>query len=171
MAGRGRVVVLLPGQAAALYAVCYQHPDYWHCIAAESKRTGDMVNSRKLFDDSETAHPIEPEEYIPVENIRGKLLLIGAEDDALWDTAKYIRRMEKRLAENRMNARSRRWFMPTAPTSFPGGDAENHAAGWLRSICEVRVSGSKKYPKECRQTRIDIEKRMCRVLAEWKGAK
>ena len=51
-----------------------------------------MVNSRKLFDDSETAHPIEPEEYIPVENIRGKLLLIGAEDDALWDTAKYIRR-------------------------------------------------------------------------------
>ncbi len=58
-----------------------------------------MVNSRKLFDDSETAHPIEPEEYIPVENIRGKLLLIGAEDDALWDTAKYIRRMEKRLAE------------------------------------------------------------------------
>lgn len=97
---------------------CYQHPDYWHCIAAESKRAGDMVNSRKLFDDSETAHPIEPEEYIPVENIRGKLLLIGAEDDALWDTAKYIRRMEKRLAENRMNARSRRWFMPTAPTSF-----------------------------------------------------
>ena len=68
---------------------CYQHPDYWHCIAAESKRAGDMVNSRKLFDDSETAHPIEPEEYIPVENIRGKLLLIGAEDDALWDTAKY----------------------------------------------------------------------------------
>ena len=30
---------------------------------------------------------------------------------------------------------------------------------------------AKKYPKECRQTRIDIEKRMCRVLAEWKGAK
>ena len=28
-----------------------------------------------------------------------------------------------------------------------------------------------KYLKECRQTRIDIEKRMCRVLTEWKGAK
>lgn len=34
--------------------------------------------------------------------------------------------------------------MPTAPTSFPGGNAENHAADWLRSICEVRISGSKK---------------------------
>lgn len=35
----------------------YQHPKYWQIIAAESKRTGDMLNSRKLFDDSETAHP------------------------------------------------------------------------------------------------------------------
>ena len=25
--------------------------------------------------------------------------------------------------------------------------------------------------KECHQTRIDIEKRMCRSLVEWKGAK
>ena len=57
---------------------CYKHPDYWHCIAAESKRTGDMVNSLKLFNDSEAAHPIEPQEYIPIENIRGRLLLIGA---------------------------------------------------------------------------------------------
>lgn len=39
------------------------------------------------------------EEYIPVENIHGKLLLIGAEDDVLWDAARYIHRMEKRLAE------------------------------------------------------------------------
>lgn len=30
---------------------------------------------------------------------------------------------------------------------------------------------ARKYPKECRETRKDIEKRMCRVLAEWKGEK
>ena len=28
-----------------------------------------------------------------------------------------------------------------------------------------------KYPKECRETRKDIEKRMCLCLAEWKGEK
>lgn len=67
---------------------CYQHPDYWRIISEESKRTGNMVASRKLFDDSEATHPITAEEFIKVENIR-----------ALWDTAKYIRRMEKRLAE------------------------------------------------------------------------
>ena len=78
---------------------CYQHPDYWRIISEESKRTGNMIASRKLFDDSEAAHPITEEEFIKVENICGKLFLVGAEDDALWDTAKYIRRMEKRLAE------------------------------------------------------------------------
>ena len=41
-----------------------------------------MINSRKLFDDSETAHPITEEEMIKLEKIHGTLLLIGAEDDA-----------------------------------------------------------------------------------------
>lgn len=37
-------------------------------------------------------------------------------------TAKYIRRMEKCLAEKRMNARLKQWFMLTAPTlSFRRG--------------------------------------------------
>ena len=36
---------------------------------------------------------------------------------------------------------------------------------------KLAFQAAKKYPKECRQTRIDIEKRMCRVLAEWKGVK
>ena len=36
---------------------------------------------------------------IKIEKIHGTLLLIGAEDDVLWDTAKYIRRMELRMKE------------------------------------------------------------------------
>ena len=78
---------------------CYQHPQYWQVIAEETRQSGDMLASRKLFDDSEAAHPITEDAYIKVENIRGRLLLIGAADDSLWDTAKYIRRMERRLAE------------------------------------------------------------------------
>ena len=58
-----------------------------------------MINSKKLFDDSEAAHPITEEEIIKIEKIHGTLLLIGAEDDVLWDTAKYIRRMELRMKE------------------------------------------------------------------------
>lgn len=52
-----------------------------------------MIASTELFIASEFAHPIQEEERIKVERIHGKLLLIGAEDDALWETAKYIRRI------------------------------------------------------------------------------
>ena len=59
---------------------CYQHPDYWRIILEESKRTGNMIASRKLFDDSEAAHPITEEEFIKVENIRGKLFQMCIRD-------------------------------------------------------------------------------------------
>ena len=42
-----------------------------------------MINSRKLFDDSEKAHPITEDEMIKIEKIHGTVLLIGAEDDVL----------------------------------------------------------------------------------------
>lgn len=87
------------GKPLPYMSFCYQQPDYWNIISEESKRTGNMIASRKLFNGSEAAHTITEEEFIKVENIRGKLFLAGAEDDALWDAAKYIHRMEKRLAE------------------------------------------------------------------------
>ena len=49
-------------------------------IKKETKRTGDMINSRKLFDDSEKAHPITEDETIKIEKIHGTLLLIGEEE-------------------------------------------------------------------------------------------
>lgn len=150
----------------------YQHPQYWQCIATETKRTGDMVNSWKLFDDSEKAHPITEAEFIKVENIKGKLLLIGAEDDVLWDTAKYIRRMEKRLAE-KLHECEIETMVYTHGTHFvfPEGMLKIMLPVGSGLFVKLAFQAAKKYPKECRQTRKDIEKRMNRTLAEWKGAK
>ena len=75
----------------------YKHPDYWKVIEQETKGTGNMLCSRKLFDDSEKAYNLTEKEMIKVENICGKLCLIGADDDTLWNTGKYIRRMDERL--------------------------------------------------------------------------
>ena len=55
----------------------------------KAKRTGDMINSRKLFDDSEKAHPITEDEMIKIEKIHGTLL----PEDLLWDTV--FRRMKQ----------------------------------------------------------------------------
>ena len=81
------------GKQLPFLPYAYRHPVYWQMIQKESKEGKDMVASRKLFDESERLHPLMEEEKIKVEKIKGKLILIGAEDDVLWDTCKYIRRM------------------------------------------------------------------------------
>ena len=101
-----------------------------------------------------------------------KLLLIGAEDDVLWDTAKYIRRMEKRLAE-KLHECEIETMVYTHGTHFvfPEGMLKIMLPVGSGLFVQLAFQAAKKYPKECRQTRIDIEKRMCRTLAEWKGEK
>ena len=106
-----------------------------------------MINSRKLFDDSEKAHTITEDEMIKIEKINGILLLIGAEDDVLWDTAKYIRRMKQRMKEH------------------------PHTCRLEYVIYEHGFQAARKHPKECRSTRLDIDQRVRNAVAEWKSRK
>ena len=148
---------------------CYKHPEYWHVIEQETKRTGDMVNSRKLFEDSEKAHPITEDEMIRIERIHGKLLLVGAEDDALWDTAKYIRRMKKRLEERphqcnpefAIYAHGTHFVFPQSmlKTMLPVGSG---------IFMKLAFKAAKRYPKECLETREDIDRRVRNAVEEWK---
>ena len=95
--GDNESTVTWQGKPLPYLPYAYRHPEYWQRIVADSKAGGDRITSRKMFDESERRHPIREEERIKVEKIRGKLIFIGAEDDVLWDTCKYIRRMKERL--------------------------------------------------------------------------
>lgn len=41
--------------------------------------------------------PVPEECFVPVERIGGRLLVLAAEDDSMWESAKYARRMQQRL--------------------------------------------------------------------------
>ena len=104
---------------------------------------------------------------IKVENIHGKLLLIGAEDDGLWDTARYIRRMDKRLA-------GRQHFCEYKALVYEHGTHFVFPETLLKSMipCSKFVlrfffADAKKYPEECRRTRISIEKEITEAFQEW----
>jgi len=157
------------GQPLPYMPFVYQHPQYWKCIAEESKRNKDMINSRKLFDDSEKAHPITEAELIKVENIRGKLVLIGAEDDALWDTVKYIRRMEKRLAERTHNCQVEiAIYDYCTHYVFPDGILKSILPVGSGLFVKMAFSSAKRHPAECKKARVDIERRIIANIKEWK---
>ena len=156
------------GEPLPYMPFCYPHPQYWQVIAQETKQAGAMLASRKLFDDSEAAHPITEAETIRVENIQGHLLLIGAADDVLWDTEKYIRRMERRLAK-----RSHACTVEAAVYDhgthfvFPEGMLKTMLPVGADLFVKLAFREARVFPRECKAARLDIQRRVVKSLADW----
>lgn len=146
----------------------YRHPEYWQRIAADSKAGGDRIASRPMFDESERLHPVQEAEKIKVENIKGKIVFVGAEDDVLWNTCKYIRRMEKRLdalpheceAETLLYEHGTHFVFPQSmlETMLPVGSG---------LLIRLMFKAGREYPKECRQTRLDIDEKLSHSILVW----
>ena len=127
------------------------------------------VNGREMFDISEKLHPIQEEEFIKIERIKGKILLIGAEDDVLWDTTKYIRRMEKRLSTKEHSCIVENCIYEHATHFvFPEGMMKTILPVGGSLLVKVFATG-RKYPKECKAARIDIDKRVTNAIVQWKN--
>ena len=147
---------------------CYKHPEYWQVVKSESKKSGNMIDSKKIFDDSEAAHPITEDEFIKIENIKGKLLMIGAEDDCLWNAAKYVKRAEKRLSEKSHDCEVEALvYKHGTHFVFPESLLKKIFPIGSGLLLKVMFKAAKEFPKECKETRIDIDKRLSKVIKEW----
>ena len=156
------------GKPIAYMPFVYQHPEYYRIIEEETKGSGDVTRSTKLFIDSEKAREHTEEEMIKIENIKGKLILIGAEDDSFWETGKYIRRMDKRLQEHPHSCdyeaivyeHGTHFVLPESllTTALPVG---------LKFVLKFVFRAAKEYPNECEATRKDIDKRLSAAIKEW----
>ena len=87
-------------------------------VEEETEGSGDFLRSTCLFMDSEKKRKHAEDEMIKIENIKGKLILLGADDDSFWEAGKYVRRMDQRLKERRMSANTKRSPIDTAPISY-----------------------------------------------------
>lgn len=153
------------GEPLPFLPYAYRHPEYWQMIEKEAKEGGDMVASRKLFDESEHRHPLQEEEKIKVENIKGKIVFVGAEDDVLWDTCRYIRRMAERLETLPHDCvYELLTYEHGTHFAFPHSMINPLLTSLLVSF-EFRAG--KQFPKECRATRIDIDKKLSEIITKW----
>ncbi len=156
------------GEPLPYLPYAYRHPEYWQKIMEESKAGGDKIASRKLFDESERRHPLREEEKIKVEKIRGKIVFVGAEDDVLWDTCRYIRRMEERLNQNPHDCT---WesllYGHGTHFVFPDSMLRSILPLFSGLLVKMMFKAGKEYPKECRETRRDIDRRLSKIIREW----
>lgn len=166
--GDGESSASWEGKPLPYLPYAYRHPEYGKKMKEEAKKGGDLIASREIFVASEKAHPIREEEFIKIERIKGKLLLIGAEDDVLWETEKYIKRMEKRLAEREHTCEVESYIYEHATHFvFPEGMVKTILPVGGDLFTRVFAAG-RKFPKECKAARIDIDRRVTQAVDAWK---
>lgn len=147
---------------------CYKHPEYWQVMKKEAKKSGNMIDSRKIFDDSEAVYPITEAEFIKIENIKGKLVMIAAEDDCLWDAAKYIKRAKRRLAEKPHDCGAELVaYKHGTHFVFPESLLKKIFPVGAGLLLKMMFKAAKEFPKECKGTRIDIDKRVSEAIKGW----
>lgn len=156
------------GKPLAYMPFVYAHPEYYHKIEEETKGSGDITRSTHLFIDSEKAREHTEEEMIKVENIKGKLIMVGADDDSFWEAGKYVRRMDKRLKE-RPHECDYEALTYEHGTHFvlPETMLRKALPVGLKFVMKFIFKAAKDYPKECEQTRKDIDKRLSAALKQW----
>lgn len=156
------------GKPLAYMPFVYAHPEYYHKIEEETKGSGDITRSTNLFIDSEKAREHTEEEMIKVENIKGKLIMVGADDDSFWEAGKYVRRMDKRLKE-RPHECDYEALTYEHGTHFvlPETMLRKALPVGLKFVMKFIFKAAKDYPKECEQTRKDIDRRLSAALKQW----
>lgn len=156
------------GKPLAYMPFVYAHPEYYHKIEEETKGSGDITRSTHLFIDSEKAREHTEEEMIKVENIKGNLIMVGADDDSFWEAGKYVRRMDKRLKE-RPHECDYEALTYEHGTHFVLHETMLRKAlpVGLKFVMKFIFKAAKDYPKECEQTRKDIDRRLSAALKQW----
>ncbi len=166
--GDGESTVTWGGKPLPYLPYAYRRPEYWQKIEEAARAGGDKIASRPMFDESERRHPVREEERIRVENIRGKIVFIGAEDDVLWDTCKYIRRMEERLIRLPHDSAFEAWlYRHGTHFVFPESLLKMILPVGSGLLVSMMFRAGKEHPEECQKTRIDIDRRLKKLLAEW----
>ena len=145
-----------------------RHPEYYQSVVQEGKMHGDMLRSRPLFDESEAQCKDMTSCMVQSERIKGRIVLVGAEDDALWDTCRYIRRIDERLKSiNHESTVEVHIFEKGTHFVFPEGMFRKICPGIGTLMTFIAFKAGREYPKECLKTRREIDRILEEAFRNW----
>ena len=166
--GDNESTVTFKGKQLPYLPFPYRHPEHNQKLKEEAKRTHNMVAARELFDEAERRCPMTEDMRIKVEDIKGTLMLLGAEDDCLWDTCRYIRRMEKVLAEKPHDCDVHvLTYEHGTHFLFPQTMLEKMLPMGPSLLPRIFFKAARDFPKECHETRLDVNDEVTTELKKW----
>lgn len=106
--------------------------------------------------------------FIPIERIRGRLLIVAAADDSMWESEKYAERMKERLASHTHEADADAVIYPYGThllIPYSAGKIGPFDVGSL--IIRLFRSG-KENAAACRESRKKLEKLLDKEIRNWR---
>lgn len=154
------------GEALPFQAANLSRDDYYKTFQGDSKRFLEM-HSKGVFEKSEAVSPVPENAWIPAENIRGALILVGAEDDSMWNSTRYIHRMRRRLTD-------KHFMFPVRALTYRYGthlllpqrmvmDALPVIGGFIY----LMFASGRKNHQACRSSRIHLDRELSSFLQNW----
>ena len=139
---------------------------YWNMFCEDKKKFHEM-HTITIFDHSENTSPIPDECFIPVENIRGKIIFTGTGDDTMWNTSRYIGRMNRRLQEKGSDVQTKTFLYPYGTHLLVPETMLKNAIPVFGDLISKMFQSGKEHPAECKQARIDLEAKLTKEIKEW----
>lgn len=166
--GENESSVTYQGVGLPYLPYAYRHPDYWKNILKESKESKNKIACIKLFEESERRHPLTEEELIKVEKIKGHIVCIGCEDDCLWNTVKYIKRMSDRLKAKEHGSTFTMIINKYGTHfAFPASMIHGPSKLIINVLTKIMFDSGKKHPKECIDARKKIDLELMPIIDGW----
>ena len=96
-------------------------------------------------------------------------MLVGAQDDSLWDTCRYIDRMTERLKAAPHTCRvAKLTYEYGSHLVFPQSMLETVLPFGSTLLLRFAFRTLKEHPQACKQTRINIDRRLRKIIQEWR---
>ncbi len=132
-----------------------------------AKKKHCTVYSLPIYKRMETQYHIPPEARIAVENICGRIVLMGAGDDTVWYSLRYCKRIMARLDNwGFSHPLISRLYDYGAPLLLPQSIVEEGFFLKGRAFLSGYESG-RQHAKEGKMTRMDVEETLTGVLYNW----
>lgn len=158
------------GKPLAFQPAGLEKDPYWNLYLSE-KKTYKEMHTVTIFEKSEELHPITDDAKIPVEDIGGKLVLIGARDDVMWNTEKYILRLKERMETAGKAENLTTLLYPYGTHLLVPERLLKGAIPLFGDLISRMFTSGKEHPKECKQARMDLDFTLSELLENWKTGK
>ena len=163
----GKSLLRYRGEALPYLHSPMEKKEYWAKFCKDTAYFHEQ-HSKEIFELAEENRDIEEDMYIKAENIKGRIVLIGAHDDSMWDSKRYIKRMTKRL-------KNAEFAYPVDAITYDCGthllvprDLLNGAFPMVGSLIYLMYNSGRKHFRECARSRVLLEERLNAIIEEWK---